>query len=530
MPYLGLVLTDLTFLEDGNQTVKEGLLNFQKLFKIFDTISTVLEAKVKPYPFPVNNSIQSFFDQIKVNDDEEYYYCLSSNLEPSSTHQQTSVFQFKSLKEAKLLGKLESLRSDSGYLEVDSKFYESNDSIKARKKNIKGLDKLGASSFIRAKSNAMGMRRKHPNLKSSLVNEATKEGIRTTFSGLKKNFTLNELHQLVFEIRMSSDLVTISNSVRGRSPTVLSNASRGSRLILLSKHDQEYFTSIALIDWLKVNLKLDNRYSAVEIATALLDNNLVKLLPNSPKGGRRERSATAHLFHDNFTHSPMWLDSEGLLMQFTEISQADIFVNIKPQLPSFCAVNSTTSCDEEDEESSSLSDNSFVPISRTGSSPTPNTYSPVVYAEPSTTSSPDFPVFSKPHPMKGRTKTQVYLNSSPLPAGRPEPAPTPAATPTTHKLDLFEIAEMMQHPQSGVKIKSRKYFFKKYPDCFIGAEAVTWLVSTLNLSSREEAVSIGQLMLEKKILRHCVNEHEFQDKYLFYVFIPRRNLLKQGAL
>ena len=77
------------------------------------------------------------------------------------------------------------------------------------------------------------------------------------------------------------------------------------------------------------------------------------------------------------------------------------------------------------------------------------------------------------------------------------------------------IAEMRS--ANGLKISDRNYYLNFYPACFVGLEAVDWLVNKQNYK-REEAIEIGQILLEKGIIHHVTDEHPFKDAYLFYRF------------
>merc|ERR1711879_151077 len=82
------------------------------------------------------------------------------------------------------------------------------------------------------------------------------------------------------------------------------------------------------------------------------------------------------------------------------------------------------------------------------------------------------------------------------------------------EIDFEELGKKMQHPQSGLKIKTRKWMLKKFPNCFVAEQAVSWICYHQNITDRAEAVSIGRKMQERNIFRHVTNEHKFQDKYL----------------
>nr|MDJ0600358.1 pleckstrin/ G-protein interacting- domain protein [Crocosphaera sp.] len=68
-----------------------------------------------------------------------------------------------------------------------------------------------------------------------------------------------------------------------------------------------------------------------------------------------------------------------------------------------------------------------------------------------------------------------------------------------------------------VEIKDRRHRLKQYPKCFIGSDLVDWMIKNLSISS-EQAVKIGQQLIDKKIIHHVHDQHDFENQYLFYRF------------
>lgn len=62
----------------------------------------------------------------------------------------------------------------------------------------------------------------------------------------------------------------------------------------------------------------------------------------------------------------------------------------------------------------------------------------------------------------------------------------------------------MKDPRTGVPLSKRYYRFKVYADCFVGLEAVDWLLRELPGINREEAVAIGEMLLSRGIIQHVV--------------------------
>ena len=71
--------------------------------------------------------------------------------------------------------------------------------------------------------------------------------------------------------------------------------------------------------------------------------------------------------------------------------------------------------------------------------------------------------------------------------------------------------------EGGLNIKDHRFLLTHYPKSFVGSEAVSWIVQTQK-ATREAAVRLGQLLIERGILHHVTDEHAFKDEYLFYRF------------
>ena len=89
-------------------------------------------------------------------------------------------------------------------------------------------------------------------------------------------------------------------------------------------------------------------------------------------------------------------------------------------------------------------------------------------------------------------------------------------TYSEHSLSLIEIASRMTR---GVMVKDRMYKFRTYKSCFVGCEAIDFMVQARIASSREEAVQLGRrLEEERQLFHHVTREQPFKDDYLFYRF------------
>jgi len=84
------------------------------------------------------------------------------------------------------------------------------------------------------------------------------------------------------------------------------------------------------------------------------------------------------------------------------------------------------------------------------------------------------------------------------------------------ELEIQDLVSQMRGPD-GVEIRDRRFGLHVYTHCFVGSEAVRWFTQQ-QLASREEAIKLGRLLVERGIIHHVTDEHTFKDDYLFYRF------------
>ena len=93
---------------------------------------------------------------------------------------------------------------------------------------------------------------------------------------------------------------------------------------------------------------------------------------------------------------------------------------------------------------------------------------------------------------------------------------------------MDNLAEIARLVQSNVEIRDRTYKFKTYRDCFVGSEAVDFLVENGLAADRGEAVQIGQCVLsDVGAFRHVTGEHTFMDEYMFYHVIEPQEVFRR---
>lgn len=141
---------------------------------------------------------------------------------------------------------------------------------------------------------------------------------------------------------------------------------------------------------------------------------------------------------------------------------------------------------------------------------------------------------------RGVQYAQGYLIARPMPieafgswlaaqhAGQPDAAPRVAAQVPQHTnwparaAGTDALASQLwhrMHSSGGLDVRDRIHRLRSYSQCFVGREAVDWLVRHQRVG-REEAVRLGQRLAALGLIRHVVDEHDFQDADLFYRLQP----------
>eukprot|EP01094_Clydonella_sp_ATCC50884_P025386 TRINITY_DN6654_c0_g1_i1.p1 TRINITY_DN6654_c0_g1~~TRINITY_DN6654_c0_g1_i1.p1 ORF type:complete len:443 (+),score=162.18 TRINITY_DN6654_c0_g1_i1:104-1330(+) len=81
IPFLGVYLTDLTFVEDGNQDKVMGMINFKKRILEYDIIVQVLKYQDLSYPYKLVPQFESLLKKLPILEENDLYQ-LSLGCEP----------------------------------------------------------------------------------------------------------------------------------------------------------------------------------------------------------------------------------------------------------------------------------------------------------------------------------------------------------------------------------------------------------------------------------------------------------------
>ena len=88
----------------------------------------------------------------------------------------------------------------------------------------------------------------------------------------------------------------------------------------------------------------------------------------------------------------------------------------------------------------------------------------------------------------------------------------------SNNFDMVKLVKQMQKPPPiGVAQRDRRWFTQLHLKCFRGDEMTNWLLGVFkDLETREDAVALGNEIMNKDIFTHVRGKHEFRDGNYFY--------------
>ena len=104
---------------------------------------------------------------------------------------------------------------------------------------------------------------------------------------------------------------------------------------------------------------------------------------------------------------------------------------------------------------------------------------------------------------------------------------------------IASLATLTQRMKGAGLCADRTHRMTVYKDCFVGREAVDWLVrheavsssSDSRISAREAALALGRRLLAAGFIKHVTEarKHTFQDKFVFYRFADEQLHASMGS-
>ncbi|XP_069052410.1 1-phosphatidylinositol 3-phosphate 5-kinase isoform X3 [Lepisosteus oculatus] len=82
---------------------------------------------------------------------------------------------------------------------------------------------------------------------------------------------------------------------------------------------------------------------------------------------------------------------------------------------------------------------------------------------------------------------------------------------------LKDLWKKICHHSTGMEFQDHRYWLRTYPNCIVGKELVNWLLRNGHISTRAQAIAIGQALVDGRWL-DCVTHHDqlFRDEYALY--------------
>ena len=83
LPYLGVHLSDLAFIGDGNASIVDGLLNFDKHLMVYKVLEQILICQQQQYEFGQVEPLRTFYTELPSLTEDELWQ-LSQMREPKA--------------------------------------------------------------------------------------------------------------------------------------------------------------------------------------------------------------------------------------------------------------------------------------------------------------------------------------------------------------------------------------------------------------------------------------------------------------
>ncbi|KAK5920445.1 hypothetical protein CgunFtcFv8_024253 [Champsocephalus gunnari] len=82
---------------------------------------------------------------------------------------------------------------------------------------------------------------------------------------------------------------------------------------------------------------------------------------------------------------------------------------------------------------------------------------------------------------------------------------------------LKDLWKKICHNNTGMEFQDHRYWLRTYPNCIVGKELVNWLLRNGTISTRAQAIAIGQALVDGRWL-DCVTQNDqlFRDEYALY--------------
>ncbi|KAJ4368182.1 vacuolar membrane-associated protein iml1 [Neocucurbitaria cava] len=86
----------------------------------------------------------------------------------------------------------------------------------------------------------------------------------------------------------------------------------------------------------------------------------------------------------------------------------------------------------------------------------------------------------------------------------------------TSNIDIKKLAEDLQG-EKGIQMLDRRWHWKLHYNCFLGFDLTNWLLSNFkDIETRDEAIALGNEIMNKGLFQHVHKRHQFRDGNFFF--------------
>ena len=90
--------------------------------------------------------------------------------------------------------------------------------------------------------------------------------------------------------------------------------------------------------------------------------------------------------------------------------------------------------------------------------------------------------------------------------------------PALPKWSESQLAEIVDEARQNVQVADRKYHMKTWSKCFIATELTDWLKTSGHAKDTEEAIQLGEALVDNLFIVHVNRDHNFKNEMLFFRF------------
>jgi hypothetical protein len=78
------------------------------------------------------------------------------------------------------------------------------------------------------------------------------------------------------------------------------------------------------------------------------------------------------------------------------------------------------------------------------------------------------------------------------------------------------VTNLLKSKENGLPLSSFRNNLKKIPRCFKGKDFVNWCLNTINITTREEALTLGQILMSKQYIISAIPKKEQTEDDFFF--------------